>query len=116
MLVRQRSVLVQVLLAPLVIVAMMYFQTSGGLAERTFGSANALSSAIYGICAYMVLIASQVAMNTELRTLWLLLSLPRPLSDSLRVKSLIWGGAAAASEIRRGEKFVQLIERELPFL
>ena len=95
MLVRQRTVMVQVLLAPLIMVLMMYFQTSGRLAERTLGSAGAMASAIYGICAYMVLIASQVAMNTELRTLWLLLSLPRPLADSLRVKSRIWGAAAA---------------------
>ena len=96
MLVRQRTVMVQVLLAPVIMVLMMYFQTSGKIAESTLGSAGAIASAIYGICAYMVLIASQVAMNTELRTLWLLLSLPRPLADSLRVKSRIWGAAAAA--------------------
>lgn len=96
MLVRQRTVMVQVMLAPLIMVMMMYFQTSGRLAESALGSAGAVASAVYGICAYMVLIASQVAMNTELRTLWLLLSLPRPLADSLRVKSLIWGSAAAA--------------------
>ena len=96
MLIRQRTVMVQVLLAPLIMVLMMYFQTSGEFAERTLGNAGGMASAIYGICAYMVLIASQVAMNTELRTLWLLLSLPRPLADSLRVKSRIWGTAAAA--------------------
>ncbi len=95
MLVRQRTVMVQVLLAPIIMVLMMYFQTSGKIAERTLGSAGAMASAIYGICSYMVLIASQVAMNTELRTLWLLLSLPRPLADSLRVKSRLWGTAAA---------------------
>ena len=95
MLVRQRTVMVQVLLAPLIMVLMMYFQTSGRFAESALGSSGAIASAIYGICAYMVLIASQVAMNTELRTLWLLLSLPRPLADSLRVKSRIWGAAAS---------------------
>ncbi len=95
MLVRQRTILVQVLLAPVIMVAMMYFQSSGKLAERVFGSDGALASAIYGVCAYMVLIASQVAMNTELRTLWLLLSLPRPIADSLRMKGRIWGATAA---------------------
>jgi ABC-2 type transport system permease protein len=95
MLVRQRAVLVQVLLAPVIMVLMLYFQSSGRFAETALGSVGALSSAIYGICAYMVLIASQVAMNTELRTLWLLLSLPRPLADALRVKSVLWGSAAA---------------------
>lgn len=95
MLVRQRAVMVQVLLAPVIMLLMLYFQSSGEFAERALSSAGAIASAIYGICAYMVLIASQVAMNTELRTLWLLLSLPRPLGDALRVKSLIWGAAAA---------------------
>lgn len=95
MLVRQRTVMVQVLLAPLIMVLMLYFQSSGDFAKHALGSAGAMASAIYGICAYMVLIASQVAMNTELRTLWLLLSLPRSLSEALRAKSLIWGTAAA---------------------
>jgi ABC-2 type transport system permease protein len=95
MLGRQRTILVQVLLAPLIMVLMMYFQSDGRLTDRALGSDGALASAIFGLAAYMVLIASQVAMNTELRTLWLLLSLPRPLADSLRVKSLIWGTAAA---------------------
>lgn len=95
MLARQRTVLVQVLLAPVIMVLMMYFQSNGRLADRALGSDGALASAIFGLSAYMVLIASQVAMNTELRTLWLLLSLPRPLADSLRVKSRIWGVAAA---------------------
>lgn len=102
MLVRQRTVMVQVLLAPLIMVLMMYFQTSGRFAESALGSPGAIASAIYGICAYMVLIASQVAMNTELRTLWLLLSLPRPLADSLRVKSRIWGAAAAVLAVLLG--------------
>lgn len=96
MLVRQRIVMVQVVLAPLIMMVMMYFQSGGRLAERILGSGAALASAVYGICAYMVLIASQVAMNMELRTLWLLLSLPRPLADSLRMKSRIWGIAAAS--------------------
>jgi len=95
MLVRQRTVMVQVLLAPLIMVLMLYFQSSGDFAKHALGSAGAIASAIYGICAYMVLIASQVAMNTELRTLWLLLSLPRSLSEALRAKSLIWGATAA---------------------
>jgi ABC-2 type transport system permease protein len=95
MLVRQRTVMVQVLLAPAIMVLMIYFQSSGNFAKQALGSAGALASAIYGICAYMVLIASQVAMNTELRTLWLLLSLPRSLSEALRAKSIIWGTAAA---------------------
>lgn len=96
MLVRQRAVMVQVLLAPVIMVLLMYFQSSGHLADKALANGGALASAIYGICAYMVLIASQVAMNTELRTLWLLLSLPRPLGDALRVKSRIWGAAAAS--------------------
>lgn len=95
MLTRQRTVLIQVLLAPLIMVVMMYLQSSGDLASRTLSSDGALAAAIYGIAAYMVLIASQVAMQTELRTLWLLLSLPRPLADSLRVKGFIWGAVAA---------------------
>jgi len=96
LLVRQRTVMVQVLLAPAIMVLMIYFQSSGDFAKHALGSSAALASAIYGICAYMVLIASQVAMNTELRTLWLLLSLPRSLSEALRAKSLIWGTTAAA--------------------
>lgn len=94
MLVRQRALLVQILLAPIIMVMIFYFQTSGRFAERAMGNAGAMASTIFGICAYMVFVASQVAMNTELRTLWLLLSLPRPLADALRVKSRIWGTAA----------------------
>jgi ABC-2 type transport system permease protein len=95
MLTRQRTVMVQVLIAPLIMVLVFYFQTGGRLAERALASDGAMASAIYGIAAYMVLIAAQVALSTELRTLWLLLSLPRPLADALRTKSLIWGLAAA---------------------
>lgn len=95
MLTRQRTVMVQVLLAPLMMVLIFYFQSGGDLAGRALSSDGALAAAIYGISSYMVLIAAQVAMNTELRTLWLLLSLPRALADALRVKSRIWGAAAA---------------------
>ncbi len=123
MLVRQRTVMVQVLLAPAIMVLMIYFQSGGEFAKHALGSGGALASAIYGICAYMVLIASQVAMNTELRTLWLLLSMPRPLSEALRAKSFIWGTAAAAlglilavvAMILRPQLALELLYR-LPFL
>jgi DNA repair protein RadA/Sms len=60
-------------------------------------------------------VAGQVSLTGEIRAAGGLDERRRAL-DSWKVPAALWGGAAAVSEIRRGEKFVQLIERELPFL
>lgn len=60
-------------------------------------------------------VAGQVSLTGEIRAPGGLDERRRAV-EAWRLTSAVWGGAVAVSEIRRGEKFLQLIERELPFL
>ncbi len=60
-------------------------------------------------------VAGQVSLTGEIRAPGGLEERRRAV-DAWRLSSAVWGGVAAVSEMRKGETFLQLIERELPFL
>jgi len=93
LLARDRNLLVQTLIVPLVIIGFQF------IANPSFSRAGAprmVAVLAYGVGAYVVAFGGLRILITEQNALWLLYSFPQRLDRLLRRKAILWGCAAAA--------------------
>jgi membrane protease YdiL (CAAX protease family) len=92
LLARDRNFMMQTLLLPVVIIgSQLLFQGKLNTLNDLHASANALSLTAFGIGAYMLMMSAFQTLATEGQALWLLYTVPQPLSRILFDKARLWG-------------------------
>jgi len=92
LLLRDRNLLVQTLVVPLLIVGFQF------VINPSFGAASEprlVAALAYGIAAYVVAFGGLRVLVSEQNALWLLYSLPPRLDRMLRKKAVVWGVVGA---------------------
>lgn len=93
---RQPEVIGQVVSAVGLVVLLMYLAGYQFLFDfATRGGSNICVAILIGT-AYMLMVAAPLIMRSELKSLWMLHSLPRSLADLLRDKARVWTAVAMA--------------------
>ncbi|HAK97629.1 MAG TPA: hypothetical protein DCM87_22215 [Planctomycetes bacterium] len=98
LLVRDRTLLVQTLVVPVIVIAFQLVINPQLL--RAVGSDfRHLSAFAFGVGAYALMASAFMVLAVEGKTLWLLYTFPRRLEDIMRRKALLWGTLACACPV-----------------
>ena len=111
---RRPGYVIQILLTPVIILAILYAQGFEAVTHFVTGSAGSVCAAIFAGIIYLLSVAASQTLAGELKTLWFLQCQPRSLADSIRTKSRVWGAigtglaitvAASAAAIRPADRW-----------
>lgn len=86
---RDRNLLVQVLVVPL-LVPTFYLLIYSGMASAVSGNFRHATVMAFGVGAYSLLSSAMPILNREDKTLWQLLTFPRSLASILVKKAMVW--------------------------
>jgi ABC-2 type transport system permease protein len=89
LLARDRNLMVQVLIVPLLVPA-YYLLTNSRIVTAVGSSARHAAMMAFAVGAYSFLNSTMPILNREDKTLWYLLSLPHSISSILLKKSMVW--------------------------
>jgi ABC-2 type transport system permease protein len=110
---RRPGYVIQILVTPVIILAMLYAQGFQAATHFLTGSAGSVCAAIFAGTIYLLSIAASQTLAGELKTLWFLQCQPRSLADSIRTKARVWGaiGTGLAIAITAGAATVRWADR-----
>jgi ABC-2 type transport system permease protein len=89
LLARDRNLLVQVLVVPLLL-PVFYLLIYSGMASAVSGNFRHAATMAFGVGAYSFLSSAMQLLNREDKTLWQLLTFPQPLATILVKKTMVW--------------------------
>jgi len=91
LLARDRNLMVQVLIAPLLLPA-FYLLIYSGMVSAVSGNFRHAAMLAFGVGAYSFLSSAMPLLNREEKTLWQLLTYPQSLATILAKKAALWAG------------------------
>lgn len=94
LLLRDRNILVQILIVPGFVFGMQLI-FNRGMASAIASDPRHAAAAAFGIGAYMLMFCATGVLSAEAGSLWILYTTPQRIDDILRRKTKLWAGLAA---------------------
>ncbi len=91
LLVRDRTLLVQAFIVPVLVIAVQLVFNPQLLGAAAGGNLRHLAALAFGVGAYALLSSAFMVLAVEGKTLWLLYTFPRRLEQTMRTKAMLWG-------------------------
>lgn len=121
--VRHPELLLQVLLAPVLILGLLYLKNPEQSLSLMTRDSGAVCVSIFAVAAYVLTGAAGALLALEFRNLWFLQTLPRSLADTVRSKARFWSVIVSApvvavcvwAFVSQPDSFASLAVR-MPFL